>query len=94
MLIGFREKYNSLSKTSDYDDWITTEALFQKLNIIWGPFTIDRFADTKNIKTKRFNSKFYCPCSEGIDAFSYSWEGENNFIVPPVYLISKVLKHV
>jgi len=29
-----------------------------------------------------------------VNAFSISWEGENNFLVPPVYLVPRVLKHM
>ena len=63
-------------------------------NQLWGPFTIDRFADSKNTKLKRFNSKFLCPSTEGVDAFTVSWKSENNFIVPPVYLAGKAIKHL
>ena len=50
-----------LSKSYDFDDWGTTDTLFHYLNSLWGPFTIDRFADNKNAKLKEFNLKFWCP---------------------------------
>lgn len=34
------------------------------------------------------------PGCEQVDAFSVSWAGENNWLVPPIYLIPKVLRHV
>ena len=83
-----------LSKQQDYDDWQTTKFFFDLLNHKWGPFTVDRFADNENAKVARFNSKFYCPSSEAVDAFSCSWAGENNYLVPPVHLIPKVLQHM
>ena len=83
-----------LSKQIDYDDWETTGEFFNYISGIWGPFTIDRFADDTNNKTRRFNSKFCCPDTEGVDAFQYSWANENNFLVPPVYLVSRVLRHL
>ena len=49
-----------------------------------GSFTIDRFANEENCKVKRFNSKFFCKNTEGVNAFTQSWEGENNLLVPPV----------
>ena len=42
----------------------------------------------------RFYSKFWCPGTEGVDAFSADWAGENNWLVPPVYLISHVTFHL
>ena len=83
-----------MSKQQDYDDWQTTKFFFDLLNHKWGPFTVDRFADNENAKVGRFNSKFYCPSSAAVDAFSCSWAGENNYLVPPVSLIPKVLQHM
>ena len=42
----------------------------------------------------RFNSRFQCPGTEAVDAFSVSWAGENNWLVPPIFLIPKVLNHM
>ena len=85
---------DALSKTIDHDDWETTAPFFAYLNNLWGPFTIDRFADSNNAKVQRFNSKFMCPGTEGVDAFLSTWKNENNFLVPPVYLAGKVLRHM
>ena len=85
---------DGLSKQPDGDDWETTQEFFAFLNNIWGPFTIDRFADNINSNLSRFNSKFHCPGTEGVDAFSTSWEAENNYLVPPVYLIPRLLEHM
>ena len=63
------QEADAISKMIDYDDWETTQVLFQYLNDIWGPHTIDRFADNKNAKVSRFNSRFWCPGTEGVDAF-------------------------
>ena len=57
------------------------------LSSIWGPFTIDRFADNFNSKLPRFNSKYWFPGSENVNALAFSWENENNFLVPPVSVI-------
>jgi len=67
---------------------------FKFLNRKWGPFTIDRFARPENTKIKRFNSKYYTPGTEGVDALTKDWSKENNFVVPPVKLIPRVLKHL
>ena len=78
----------------DYDDWGTTPEFFTFLNHIWGPFTVDRFADSDNTKLTRFYSKFHCPHSEGVDAFNFSWAREHNYLVPPVHLVPATLKHL
>ena len=83
-----------LSKLIDHDDWRTTPRLFNLLNERWGPYTVDRFADSSNTKLLRFNSKFLCPNTEQVDAFSSAWTGENNYLVPPVSMIPRVLTHM
>ena len=45
---------DTLSKMYDFEDWETTNTLFKYLNRVWGPFTIDRFADNKNCKNQNF----------------------------------------
>ena len=83
----------ALSKSYDFDDWETTDTLFHYLNRLWGPFTIDRFADNKNTKLKKSNSKFWCPDTSKVDAFTIRWENNDNYLVPPTYLVHKVIKH-
>ncbi|KAL5010755.1 hypothetical protein ScPMuIL_013060 [Solemya velum] len=56
------------------NDWQIERPFFDRLERIWGKFTVDRFAADYNTKTKRFNSRWFCPGTEGIDAFSQSWE--------------------
>ena len=56
--------------------------------------TVDRIADDKNTKLKRFNSKYYCPNTEAVNAFSVNWQGELNWLCPPIHLIGGTIKHV
>ena len=56
-------------------------------------FTIDGFATKENTKTERFNSKFWGPKTEAVDAISQNWSNEHNWLVPPNYLIPKTLRH-
>ena len=67
--------------------------IFQGIDSIWGPHTIDRFATHYNRQLPRFNSRFWNPNSEAVDAFTCDWSGENNWLCPPVYLIPRVLRH-
>ena len=36
---------------------------------------------------------FWTPGCEHVNAFSRDWAGENNWLVPPVYLISSTPRH-
>jgi hypothetical protein len=57
------------------------EDVFTKLNNVWGPHTIDRFASDYNTKCKVFNSKYWRPGTTGINAFDQHWGQENNWTV-------------
>ena len=85
---------DNLSREVDCDDWGISVDYFQYLDNLWGPHTVDRFADNYNTKTVRFNSKYCCVNSECVDAFSVSWADENNWLVPPVGVIVQVVKHI
>lgn len=67
---------------------------FRKSHARWGPHTIDRFANHQNKQLTRFNSTFSCPGSKHMDHFSLLWHGENNWVVPPIYLIPRVINHI
>ena len=58
-----------LSRIYDADDWGLYPLSFYRVDLVWGPHTIDRFANHVNAKLPRFNSRFWNPGSEGIDAF-------------------------
>ena len=75
------------------DDWGIQPHIFQWVTTLWGPFTIDRFATWYNTKCIHFNSRFWNPGCEGIDAFSLNWQGENNWVVPPPSQIVRAWKH-
>jgi hypothetical protein len=42
----------------------------------------------------RYNSLYWNPGSEAIDAFSQNWQFENNWLVPPVFSVLRVIKHL
>jgi len=66
---------------------------FQELDAQWGPHTVDRFASYYNKQLSRFNSRFWNPGSESVDAFTCDWALDNNWLCPPVYLIPRVIQH-
>ena len=74
---------DEMSRFIDYDDWKTTGTFFREISRIWGPFTIDRFANQKNAKTPRYNALFWNPQCEAVDAFTQDWSNETNWVVPP-----------
>ena len=73
-----------LSDIVDHDDWQTSFSFFRYLEKRLGPHTVDRFASSSNTKLRRFNSKYLCPNTEQVNAFSISWTLETNYLVPPV----------
>ncbi|VDH94313.1 Hypothetical predicted protein [Mytilus galloprovincialis] len=64
-----------LSRRSDCDDWEVQDEIFTYLDHLWGPHNADRFAHDYNTKCKHFNSKYWCPGTSGIDAFTVDWKG-------------------
>lgn len=82
-----------VSKTTDYDDWFVRYGFVHILETKWGKFSIDLFADSNNTKCKRFCFKCCSPGSFKVDTFSFDWSGEFCYIVPPIYLIPKAIKH-
>ena len=83
-----------ISKLVDFDDYGLNDIVFQGLNHLWGPHTIDRFSCSYNAKLPRFNSRFFQPGCEAVDAFAQNWGYDNNWLCPPVCLIVRVIKHM
>ena len=87
------QKADYISRIVDYDDWSIDPAIFQQLDARWGHHTVDRFASYYNTQLPRFNSRFWNPGSEGVDAFTCDWRDENNWMCPPVCLIPRTIRH-
>ena len=85
---------DDISNIIDFDDWYTTQGFFAHLDHIWAPHTVDRFANALSAHLPRFNSRFRVPGTEAVDAFSVSWAAENNWLVPPVHCIIRVIQHL
>ena len=81
------------SRIIDYDDWYIDQAVYKMLDTTWGPHTVDWFATAYNAQVQRFNSRFACPGSEAVDAFTVDWSKENNWWCPPPMLVPRVLRH-
>ena len=83
-----------LSRTIDFDHYTINDDVFLMLDCKWGSHTDDRFACSYNAKLSRYNSIFYQPGAEVVDAFAQNWECENNWILPSVSQISRVITHM
>ena len=64
------EQADYLSRLVDPDDWALGPTYFSILDQIWGPHTIDRFASDYNTHATRFNSCYWNPGPEAVDAFT------------------------
>ena len=85
---------DAISKQFDPDDYMLDPTIFAALNIMYGPHTVDCFSSFRTRQIPWFNSKWLNPLTEGIDALTLSWEGENNWLFLPPYLIPKALHHM
>ena len=85
---------NQLSHMLDRDDWSIQPAVFQQLDCLWGPHSVDRFAIYVNTQLPRFNSCYWNSGSEAVDVFTCDWSGENNWLCPLLFLIPRVIRHV
>ena len=88
------QKADYIIKLMDYDDWSLDPGIFEQLDSRWGHHTIDRFASYYNTQLPRFNSRFWNPGLESIDAFTCDWNDENNWLCPPICLIPRAILHV
>lgn len=88
------QRADGLSKLSVSDEWSVSHEVFNFLNIKWGPFTSDRFADHLNKKCAQFNSQFCCPGSTAVNSFTCDWSKDFNWLVPPVSLAIKTIRHL
>ena len=79
-----------ISRFIDFDDYELNNVVFQGLDELWGPHTVDRFACCYNAKLPRFNSRFFQPGSEAVDAFCQDWRFTNNWLYPPIYVFGAV----
>ena len=76
------EVVDYISRITDYDDWSLNPLAFKELDKMWGPHTIDRFADWCNHQVPCFNSRYYCPGTEPIDTFPCDWGHDTNWWCP------------
>ena len=69
-------------------------ACFKTIDNRWGPHAVDRFACVSSRQVARYCSRYLNPGCKAVDTFTVSWEGENNWLFPPPYLVPWVLRHM
>ena len=85
---------DEISKSINVNDYMLSPEIFAALDILWGPHTTDRFSSFKPRQIPCFCSRWRNPGAEVIGALSVSWSSESNWVVPPPFLVPKVLKHM
>ena len=91
---GQNAQADFFSRIIDIDDWETTVDFFDFLNKMWGPHSVDMFANVNNAKTKHFNSLYWNPRTLGVDAFNSNWSNDINWLVPPGVSVPRVINHL
>ena len=84
-----------LSRLPVQYEWKLNPVLFDMLDHMWGPHTIDRFASFSTTQLPQYNSRFLDPATSGIDALAQTdWHQENNYVNPPFRMLDQVLNVV
>jgi hypothetical protein len=82
-------------RIDDRSNWQLHPRVFAELESIWGPFSIDLFADRLNAQKDRFISWRPDPKALSVDAFLWDWKSEPlSYAFPPFMFIGKVLYKV
>jgi len=81
-----------LSKIVDYDDWGLSWYILNLIQRRFGKNDVDWFASSHNAEADAFYSRFLNPCYVGVDAFVENWDTHFGLFVPPICLLSRILK--
>ena len=90
---GENELADSISKYCDTDGWGIDDETFYYIQCQFGFFDIDRFADSTNKRTHRFDSRYYCEDAENVNTFTSHWGHDFNWLCPPISQIGETLQH-
>ena len=87
------ERADNKSRIVDMNDWQITSSCFEYIEKLWGPHTVDRFADYYT-KSKHFsrNSGTLIPVEWTF--FVRNVGNENCLVVPPVTMITKAIHYL
>ena len=76
-----------LSRLRDTDDWMIQPAIFTHLDRLCQP------AQFTTMYVSRFNSRWWCPNTEAVDAFTCDWGSDINWACPPPFLVPRCIRH-
>ena len=89
-----RSDYNSHLNEYNHYDYSLKLGVFKQLELWYGPHTIDRFATDTSTQLKRYNTQYFSPHAEGLDAFTLNWGmGDNNYVFPPPLMVGRAIQH-
>ena len=60
----------------------------------YGTFSVDRFANNLNQRVNKFNSKYFCPGTSHVNAFTDDWSRDHNWLYALISRIGSVLRHL
>ena len=86
---------DSLSRHVSKEEWKMERTYFLRMQQLYGPHTIDRFASHTSSQLPLYNSAKYDTFTAGVDAFAQAdWESHNNWINPPFSMLSRVVNRL
>jgi hypothetical protein len=77
----------------DAPELTLTREAFVQVEQRFGPHSIDRFASDISYQLPRYNTKYFLPRAEALDAFSLNWAGDKNYLFPPLSLVGHAMYH-
>ena len=78
----------------DSSNWKLCPSVFEALNYLMGPLSIDLFASRINYQLPVYCSWKPDPGARTVDAFSISWARETPYLFPPFCLIGRALSKI
>ena len=91
---SFNDHADAISRIIDFDNCGVSLEFFSYIDDIWGPHTVDCFANFTDLKSTKFYSRYWNPDAEGVDAFRHDWGGQSNWLVPLALLVIRVIRHL
>ena len=81
-------------RMNDTDNWSIDNESVNIVSNNYGPFSVGRFANNLNKKINKFNSKYFCPGTHQVNAFTDDWSRDHNWLCSPISCIGFVLRHL
>jgi len=80
---------------SDYSDWKLNQEVFERIQNMLGPFSVDLFANYRNAQLRvYFSWRRPDPSAAAVDTLSQSWSNHHPYLFPPFALIGRCLHKI